>query len=310
MQLKNVHNNGNLLLREIFRYCITKISVLPDWEDMMTKRMNKKKLFLPGVILLIFLSSLSSSLCNDTFTFAVIGDSRPERDLKQPEAFSVILEQINELSPDVVFHTGDVIYGKTRNDENLKKQYNDFFAIVKKLDVRLIIAPGNHDIWNEASAKAFKERFGYLYTSFTFGSNHFILLNSELPHRACMIEGEQLAWLESELSKKKKEGKNIFVILHRPLFPTNRYIGKSMDKYPEKRDRLHGLFRRYGIKYVLMGHEHIYSRVEKDGIIYLTTGGSGASLYADEKNGGFHHFLFFTVRGDEIRYEVKKVRTP
>ncbi len=294
----------------MFRYCITKISVLPDWQQRMMKKMKRSRPFLSAAFLLIFLSAFGYSLGDDVFTFAVFGDSRPEKDLKQPEAFSVIVERINELSPDVVFHTGDIIYGKTRNAENLEKQYKEFFAIAKKLNSRLIIAPGNHDIWNEFSADAFKERFGYLYRSFTFGMNHFILLCSELPHETSVIEGAQLTWLEKELKAENRAGKNIFVIIHRPLFPIDGYIGKSMDKYPEKRNRLHDLFKRYGVRYVFSGHEHIYGHVKKDGITYLTTGGGGTHLYADEENGGFHHFLFFTVRGDDIRFEVKKIRTP
>lgn len=246
----------------------------------------------------------------DEFTFAVFGDSRPGKDLKQPRIFSMIVDTINQRLPDAVFHVGDIIYGKTEERKSLKEQYSNYFKIAQRLKMKMFIAAGNHDVWDENSAAAFKEQFGYLYTSVTFGKNHFILLNSELPHHECMIDGEQLAWLEKDLSESSGKGMNIFIVIHRPMFPVDGYKAKSMDKYPEKRDQLHALFRKYGVRCVFSGHEHIYNETEKDGIKYIIAGGGGAPLYADEDKGGFYHILFFTVKDGMVSFEVKKLKSP
>jgi acid phosphatase len=39
------------------------------------------------------------------------------------------------------------------------------------------------------------------------------------------------------------------------------------------------LFRRAGVALVLQGHNHLYERLEVDGITYVTTGGGGAQVY-------------------------------
>ena len=268
-------------------------------------RMTGAVLLALSLLFSALLFSSHSALCGDELTFAVFGDSRPGRDFKQPPVFSTIIDSMKELPLDAVFHTGDVIYGKTEDPANIGRQYDSFFKIVKNLKPPIHVAAGNHDIWSEASAAIFRKQFGYLYTSVTLGENRFILLNSELPLNECRIDGEQLAWLEKELRRSQRESRNIFIILHRPMFPTNRYVGKSMDKFPDERDRLHSLFKKYGVRFVFSGHEHIYNRTEKDGIAYIVTGGGGAELYADEDKGGVHHFLLFTVKGKEIHFELR-----
>jgi len=46
-------------------------------------------------------------------------------------------------------------------------------------------------------------------------------------------------------------------------------------------DVLPDLARRYGIQVVFSGHEHAYERSEKDGVLYIVTGGAGAPFYSD-----------------------------
>lgn len=255
----------------------------------------------------LFLLSSSQARAADELTFVVLGDTRPGRDLKQPAVFLQIIEKINETAPRAVFHTGDIIYGKTDEGSGIEQQYKDYFRVSGRLKSEIHITPGNHDIWDERSARVFREKFGYLYRSVTIGSNHFILLNSTLPGKNGSLSGEQRLWLEKELEKSAGRGRNIFVFLHHPMYPVDGYVGKCMDRYPEERDSLHELFRRYGVRYVFSGHEHLYNLMEKDGVSYVISGGGGASLYAEEEKGGFHHFLLFTVRGKEIRFEVRRM---
>ncbi|MEW5806853.1 MAG: metallophosphoesterase [Acidobacteriota bacterium] len=243
----------------------------------------------------------------EEMTFAVFGDSRPERDLNQPEIFDKIVEKINEVLPDVIFHTGDIIYGKTEDDANINRQYDDFFKVAKRLRSKMFVTPGNHDIWDPASAKIFEQRFGYLYRSVTIGSNNFIILNCELPDNKCLIPAEQRNWLENELKESGKMRRNIFVFVHRPVFPVDGYIGKSMDKFPSERNLLHELFKSHGVRFVFSGHEHLYHFQEKDGVKYVISGGGGAPLHVGEAKGGFYHFLIFTVKGKEISFEVRKI---
>jgi predicted phosphodiesterase len=77
-----------------------------------------------------------------------------------------------------------------------------------------------------------------------------------------------------------------------------------MDRYPGERDRLQALFVKYNVELVSTGHEHLYERKSVDGVTHIITGGGGAPLYADEKDGGFNHFIVVTVDGDKVSAEV------
>jgi hypothetical protein len=82
-----------------------------------------------------------------------------------------------------------------------------------------------------------------------------VLLNTELPGEESMITGIQLSWLAAELDKKYRYK---FVFLHEP------------DQNEAARDRLHKLFIRKGVSLVVSGHDHMYSRSRRNGIIYVT----------------------------------------
>ncbi len=243
----------------------------------------------------------------EEFTFAVVGDTRPERNLKIPKTFLKIIKMLNDIEPDAVFHVGDIIYGKTTNHKRIEKEYQDFFRVTSPLSSPLYITPGNHDIWDEYSSRYFQETFGYLYRSIRFGNNNFIILNSEIPGQTNRIAKEQRLWLRNELKKSSEKGDNIFIFIHRPMFPVGRHRGKSMDKFPEERDSLHDLFKKFRVYAVISGHEHIYHSMVKDGIQYIISGGGGKKLHASEKKGGFHHFLLFKVKSSKISFSVIKV---
>jgi 3',5'-cyclic AMP phosphodiesterase CpdA len=238
---------------------------------------------------------------------AIVGDTRPGRNLQIPETFPKIIEILNDIEPDAVFHAGDIIYGKTKNKKRLAEEYKDFLDLKSRLSPPLYIAAGNHDIWDEHSSDLFQKTFGYLYRTILLGNNSFILLNSEIPGQTCRITGDQRAWLESELKRSSERGNRIFVFIHRPMYPVKKHIGSSMDKFPEERDVLHQLFKKFGVYAVISGHEHLYRYMEKEGVHYIISGGGGKKLYGNEEGGGFHHFLLFKIQKEKIHYSVVKV---
>lgn len=239
--------------------------------------------------------------------FAVIGDTRPGRNLQIPETFLRSIEILNDIEPDMVFHAGDIIYGKTKNRERIAEEYKKFLELKSRLSATLHITAGNHDIWDDYSSDLFEKTFGYLYRKIRLGDNSFILLNSEIPGQICRITGNQRIWLERELKDSSERGDRIFVFIHRPLFPVKKHIGSSMDKFPEERNALHKLFKKYGVYAVISGHEHLYHYMEKEGIRYIISGGGGKKLYGSKEEGGFHHFLLFKIQKGKIHYSVVRI---
>jgi hypothetical protein len=73
------------------------------------------------------------------------------------------------------------------------------------------------------------------------------------------------------------------------------------------RCELQDLFRRYPVKAVFSGHEHVYWREtaeQHDGIDYFVAGGAGAPLYASPDRGGFSHYIVVRISGSAVSYEA------
>ena len=103
---------------------------------------------------------------------------------------------------------------------------------------------------------------------------------------------------------KRAEGKHIFVMLHRPLYPKIKHLKDSLNKYPEKRDELAGLFKQYNVAMVFVGHVHVYNFSVVGGLSQIIAGGSGAPLAGILEDGAFNHFFHVIVNGDEIDYRL------
>ena len=80
-----------------------------------------------------------------------------------------------------------------------------------------------------------------------------------------------------------------------------------MDKYPLERDDLHQLFLKTKVKAVFAGDDHRYDRREKDGILYLISGGGGAPLASFKERGGYFHYVWISVQKGRIEGEVVDV---
>jgi predicted phosphodiesterase len=109
--------------------------------------------------------------------------------------------------------------------------------------------------------------------AFTYGSVRFIALNTSASFGT---ESSQYAWLVEELqSEETTSAAWQIVFFHHPVFSSGvEYFaaGDMEELFPP-------LFEQYGVDIVFSGHEHNYERSEKNGVIYVVTGGGGAPLY-------------------------------
>ena len=279
---------------------------------------------LAALILLAWAPAASAprppKITGSSLLFVVGGDNRPTgKGAPMPKTTRTIFEEIGLIRPDLVLWTGDTVYGYGDTSEELAREYDRFQSLAGRSGVTVFNVPGNHEIHRTDDApcsapggpgvseteRQFVRRFGALYESFDAGPVHFIALDTETFCREDRIDGEQLAWLEADL-EAHKSASAIFVFSH-----TEFFSAPGIDSPHEKgheplrnRDELHDLFRRYPVKAVFSGHEHLYGRESRDGIEYFVAGGGGAPLYASPERGGFSHYLLVTVAGGEIRYDV------
>ena len=286
---------------------------------MMLKR--PRRTAISAAVWAVLIIAVCSSSCNSPeaqpvthqatpLSFAVFGDNRPKAaTAPQPEVFHRICADIGALAPDFVIGVGDYILGA--NDEApLRAQWADFFRAMQPIQSRRRVpfAPttGNHDIRGSRLAQGiFKEYFKRLYFSFDRGGCHFVILDSETPGQAGRIAGSQWEWLQADL-RQHQDAALTFVALHRPLFPVDGHVGSSMDVDVERRDALHRLFVDEGVDVVFARHEHLFNDQTKHGVRYVITGGAGASLYASEDKGGFHHFLVVRVWQGQYTLDVRR----
>ena len=235
------------------------------------------------------------------FSFVVLGDNRSGDDV-----YRTLVTMAMERKPDFIVNTGDMI--ATPGSE---RQWAKFWEMSKPITVPYFLTVGNHDLQPKVldSEATYKEQVDLpgneLYYSFIAGNSLFIVLDTSIGDQEKKVTGEQYAWLEGVLSNSNQKHK--FVFLHHPLYTDSRkgkHAGNSLDRYPKDRDRLEALFVNNKVDFVFSGHEHLYLRQVVDGINHVISGGGGAPLYADDKDGGFHHFVLVTVDGDRVSGEV------
>ena len=246
--------------------------------------------------------------------FVVGGDNRPTgRNAPLPRVTRQIFSEIGMIRPDFVLWSGDVVYGYGDTPAELSREYDRFARVAALAHAPLFDAPGNHEIHHRggepcedrAAEGEFARRFGSLYGSFDAGGAHFIALDTAQVCAEDRIDGEQRAWLEADL-EAHRSARAIFVFTHTEFFSSKTIDPDAAKGHPEiqGREELVALFRRYPVRAVFSGHEHVYWRESHDGIDYFIAGGAGAPLYASPDRGGFSHYVVVRLSGSALTYEL------
>jgi predicted phosphodiesterase len=259
--------------------------------------------FLCLVALLAMISiSLVSAAGPNPFTFTVFSDNHGT-----PPVFKEILTEMDAIQPAFAISCGDFQDGKLKV-EDLKVLYQEYKDTVKALFKRKVyLTMGNHEIGDlPEHEKFFSDELGKLYYSFDYENCHFIILDSEIVGQTSRITGDQLVWLKDDLRKSKSAG-HIFVFFHKPMYPVDGQLGKSIDKYPAERDALHQLFKDNHVTAVFTGHEHTFNQHVRDGVRYLIIGGAGGQLFPNIfGTGNFYHYIVVHVDGDKVDMKAIK----
>jgi 3',5'-cyclic AMP phosphodiesterase CpdA len=270
-----------------------------------------KKIF---VILILVL--LLAQACLADFKFAVIGDTRSDN----PEGINIkvmatLLKKIKSEDVDFIIVTGDMMTG-SKNVSITLERLGKWERLVQKYGLTAYVVAGNHEINSEGSEGAFRSIFEMpdngpiglkeLTYSFDYKNTHFVMLNTYIYGNFHMLGGLQVRWLEEDL--KASIAKPIFVFGHDPAYPTGPHKTDSLDRYPEQRDMMWGIFKKYGVNIYFCGHEHLYNKSIHDGVFQIITGGGGADLHAAPEKGGFHHFVIVDIKDSGIyRILVKDI---
>jgi hypothetical protein len=228
------------------------------------------------------MEKLKSESKNDNIHFLVFGDSKGSDQLPS------VLKIADALNPQFCITTADLV-NKGGGDigielyQELDKTAGWFFRKYPTWP-----SLGNHEVSGpktstheknyESGVANFGDFFGLknpLY-SFTYKNAKFIALDWIKVSES----QEKLAWLENEL--KEAAGKHIFIFKHRPYYTVGH---KSYDDVEGKPTIVTDLFSKYKVTAVFSGHDHIYYRTKRDGVIYMVSAGAGATVYDLKREG-------------------------
>jgi hypothetical protein len=178
-------------------------------------------------------ATLSQARPADRFSFVVVGHPRGNSDAELHPRIDELLERIRATKPDLVFITGDMIWG------SLPAALADRAAVVgqwERLDAKLATlgvpvhrVPGNHDIHDPITRDVFRERYGSYPRLVEHRNARFYLFNSTFvptgddPVPASMklgktvrLDSSQVGFLVAELAKRRPG--HDFLVMHHVLW--------------------------------------------------------------------------------------------
>jgi hypothetical protein len=244
--------------------------------------------------------------------FTVICDSQ-----SQPEVVKRVAEAMWEFRPQFALLGGDLVTTGT----NKKHWTEHYFPNMDPLASRVVVYPvlGNH----EQNATHY---YNYMhlpepeyYYTFRRGQIQFFMLDS---NKDLSPSSEQYAWLDEQLAASQARWK--ICMHHHPPFSSDDDYGNDWKKPltqmtfgDTNAKQLVALYDKHAVDVVWNGHIHSYERswmlragkpVEKNGTVYMITGGAGGHL---ETFGPYrpafqhrvrrgHHFSYVTCFGDTL----------
>jgi 3',5'-cyclic AMP phosphodiesterase CpdA len=284
--------------------------------------LNKAALLIMLCTVLIFSGCRKKE--KELFTMAFLTDIHLQPELNAVEGFTLALDSINRLKPDLILTGGDLImdalgqsYGRA---DSLYDLYNE---VVKKADSKVYNTMGNHEIYGiysrsgadpshpEFGEKMFETRFGNSYYSFEHKGWKFIVLNSiedsGKDRYIGLIDSTQVEWLKKELGQT---GIDIPIVVstHIPLITaySQKYegstIGNDSSRVVYNSKEIIDLFDGHNLKLVLQGHLHTVEDVYIDGIHFITSGAICGSKWRGPNRGFEEGFVHLTFYADDFRW--------
>ncbi len=244
----------------------------------------------------------------EKFSFAILGDRRGGSSEEWP-VFDRAIEEINLLDPDFVIMVGDQVEGGIESTDELAEQWKEFFDHTSKLRAPLLLIPGNHDIYSLGSYNWWKENLGKTYYSFLYKGCHFLVLNiTEIQglDRSVEVDGfgkAQVEWALETLSQHA-DARHTFVFVHVPVWNNNEAEASGQpSSWARIEQALQGRPHT-----VLAGHIHRTTFERRGDGRYLVVGATKGPVVdrpnTNPQNGGFPHFAWATVDGDDVTYAV------
>lgn len=273
--------------------------------------------------ILIALALLQPAAAAEAFRFVVIGHLRggPGNGVIPTELLREAVDAINAREPDLVFVTGDIVYGSWHQEPDADAIRADWDAVdaeLARLTAPVHRAAGNHDAWDPVTRDIWLERYGPLYRSFDFANSHFTILQTGwVPAvgddgycpgyytRGAPLEEAQLSFLREDLEQSDAE--HVFVIGHHMLWWEQADYWWST---------VHPLLTQHPVRMVVAGDlgPWKFSHEERDDIDYIQSTVEFTDvplqMLRNRENSRVissqpDNYLVVDVDGPDVRYELE-----
>jgi hypothetical protein len=234
----------------------------------------------------------------ERFSFVIVGDKTSGGEGKWP-IFDRAVDAVNLLKPDFAITVGDQIPGHMQERALWDAEWKEYLEHARRLEMPLLLAPGNHDIANTECYGFWKEDWGPTYYSFDYKKCHFLVLNTEEERfdGRGPIWRKMMTFAEEDLAAHQ-DSVHTFVFFHKPMWDDPRFAAD----WARLEKALAG--RRYT---AVAGHEHYLMTERRDDdllVVQSATGGGLGEESVVKEYGGFHSVGYVTVDGDEVTYAV------
>lgn len=256
----------------------------------------------PAAISAFLLAMGCAALCvqphSASFEFALLGDRTGEA---QPGVYLEAWKEAVAEHPAFVLTVGDTIQGY--DDSQINSEWHQVLKLIAPFRrYPLFLTPGNHDVWDQLSARAYVKYSKHpLHYSFNWHQAHFTILNDS---ESDTMKADEIAFLEKDLAAHRAEPVK-FIVSHRPSWLVSVVL-RNPD-FP-----LHQLALKYGVKYVIAGHIHQMLRFSLDGVTYLSMPSAGGHLRDDKlyKRGWFFAHTSVRVSGSSVQMKIHQLKAP
>lgn len=199
---------------------------------------------------------------------------------------------VDSWSPEFIVSAGDNRYGATTFDQVVGRYYCGYLAAAgvgnncnggTSPSNAFFPVLGNHDYSDGGGINEYLNYFtlpgtgiassnssgNERYYDFIMGPVHFFALDSQGALDSSSDGNAQRAWLQAQLTASTSAWQ--VVLFHHAAYSSGQHGSIATMQWP---------FAAWGADAVLTGHDHIYERIEIDGIPYFVNGLGGKSLYS------------------------------
>lgn len=197
--------------------------------------MKVKLTKIPLILILVIFLQCSAEKKSISFYVAGHTYSKPETNHLLYPPFIDYLENIKNQPPSFIVLTGDILYTPS------KEKWSQIKEELNKLDIPIVVAPGNHDMGDR---DLYKSTWGNADTSFIIKDNYFISIDNT--KNGWKLTDEQQGLINQALDSKAS---TVFIFMHNVIwfeehscFSPNSFAGRaglaSYDSWPSLKKQL------------------------------------------------------------------------